>query len=34
MTKYGKVAQETMREAAHKFGHGELKSGKGGRVKS
>jgi hypothetical protein len=31
MTKYGKKAQETVREAMEKFKKGELKSGESGR---
>lgn len=34
MAKYGKKSQEAVKEAMHKYKHGELKSGKGGRAKS
>jgi hypothetical protein len=34
MAKYSKNAQDKIEEVMHEFKHGELKSGKGGIVKS
>jgi len=31
MARYGKKAQETVKETMHEFKHGELKSGKSGK---
>jgi len=33
MAKYGKKAQEKIRNAVHKFKKGELRGGRGGKVK-
>ncbi len=34
MAKYGKKAQDKVEDVMHEYKHGELKSGKGGKVKS